>query len=55
LEIKKATELATAEMVSQNVSLTGAYEQNIVLDLGGIFDMDFQLLEISQNNWTDCI
>jgi hypothetical protein len=41
---KKATELATAEMVSQNVSLTGAYEQNIVLDLGGIFDIGLSII-----------
>jgi hypothetical protein len=49
---KKATELATAEMVSQNVSLTGAYEQNLVLDLENIRYWTFNM-EISQNNWID--
>jgi hypothetical protein len=41
---KKATELATTELVSQNVSLTGAYEQNIVLDLGGMFDIGLSII-----------
>lgn len=41
---KKTTELATTELVSQNVSLTGAYEQNIVLDLGGMFDIGLSIL-----------
>jgi hypothetical protein len=41
---RKTTELATTELVTQNVSLTGAYEQNIVLDLGGIFDIGLSII-----------
>jgi hypothetical protein len=41
---KKTTELATAELVSQDVSLTGAYEQSIVLDLGGMFDIGLSII-----------
>lgn len=40
---KKTTELANTELVSQNVSLTGAYQQNIVLDLGGMFDIGLSI------------
>ena len=41
---KKTTELATTESVAQNVVLSGAYEQNVVLDLGGIFDIGLSIV-----------
>ena len=41
---KKSTELATTELVTQNVDLTGAYKQNVVLDLGGIFDIGLSII-----------
>lgn len=41
---KKVTELSPTEPVSMNVGLTGAYEQNIVLDLGGVFDIGFSII-----------
>lgn len=44
---KKATELGTLEAVTQNVNLTNAYEQDILINTGGIFDIGFS---ISGNN-----
>ncbi|MFV8360445.1 T9SS type A sorting domain-containing protein [Flavobacterium sp. LS1P3] len=41
---KKTTELAATAIVSQNLILTGAYEQNIVLDLGGLFDIGLSII-----------
>ena len=41
---KKTTELAATETVSQNVILTGAYEQNVMLDLGGLFDIGLSII-----------
>jgi hypothetical protein len=38
----KVTEVAVSDYVSQNISLTGSYEQNVQLDLGGLFDIGFQ-------------
>lgn len=40
---KKTTELATTELVSKNVVLSGAYEQNLAIDLGGIFDIGLSI------------
>jgi hypothetical protein len=40
---KKTTELATTESVSKNVVLSGAYEQNVAIDLGGIFDIGLSI------------
>ncbi len=40
---KKATELAALESISQNVSLTSAYEQDLVINTGGIFDIGFSI------------
>jgi hypothetical protein len=40
---KKATELATLESMSQSVSLTSAYEQDLVINTGGIFDIGFSI------------
>ena len=44
---KKATELGTLEAVTQNVNVTNAYEQDILINTGGIFDIGFS---ISGNN-----
>jgi hypothetical protein len=41
--IKKQHELATTESVAQNVVLSGAYEQNVVLDLEEYSILDFLL------------
>ena len=41
---KKATELSATEFVSQNISLSGSYEQEVVTDLGGIFDIGFSVI-----------
>lgn len=41
---KKVTELSTTDFVSKNVGLTGSYEQNIELDLGGLFDVGLSVL-----------
>jgi hypothetical protein len=41
---KKVTELANSDYVSQNLSLTGAYEQNVQLDLGGLFDIGLSIM-----------
>lgn len=40
---KKATELAALESISQNVSLTSTYEQDLVINTGGIFDIGFSI------------
>ncbi|WP_298223983.1 DUF4114 domain-containing protein [Flavobacterium sp.] len=40
---KKVTELATLENVSQNIALTNDYNQEVVLDLGGLFDFGFSI------------
>jgi hypothetical protein len=40
---KKVTELATSDYVSQSISLNGAYEQNVQLDLGGLFDIGLSI------------
>lgn len=41
---KKVTELTESEYVSQRIRLTGAYEQNVQLDLGGLFDIGLSIL-----------
>jgi hypothetical protein len=41
---KKVTELSATEFVSQNISLSGSYEQDVISDLGGIFDIGFSVL-----------
>jgi hypothetical protein len=41
---KKVTEVAASELVSQNIGLTAAYEQNIVLPVGGLFDIGFSII-----------
>ena len=41
---KKTTELSTTELVSHSLSLTGEYEQNIVLDLGRMFDIGLSII-----------
>ena len=41
---KKATELSATEFVSQNISLSGSYEQDVISNLGGIFDIGFSVL-----------
>lgn len=41
---KKVTEVATAESVSRNIGITAAYEQNIVLPVGGLFDIGFSII-----------
>ena len=46
---KKTTELATTELVAQNVALTGAYEQKVVVDLGGIFDIGLSIQGANSN------
>jgi len=43
-EIKKTTEVAVSDYISKNISLTGAYEQNVQLDLGGLFDIGFSII-----------
>ncbi|MFC5682491.1 T9SS type A sorting domain-containing protein [Flavobacterium sp. MAHUQ-51] len=40
---KKATELTASNYIAQNISLSAAYEQEIQLDLGGIFDIGFAI------------
>ncbi|MFY7939084.1 MAG: T9SS type A sorting domain-containing protein, partial [Flavobacterium sp.] len=40
---KKATELATSQAISQTIGLTGAYEQDLVINTGGIFDIGFSI------------
>jgi len=40
---KKETELAVSESVSQFINLTASYEQNIQLNLGGIFDIGISI------------
>lgn len=41
---KKTTELAVSDYVSQSVNLTGSYEQNVQLNLGGLFDIGISIL-----------
>lgn len=41
---KKVTELTETDFVSQSISLTGAYEQNVQLDLGGLFDIGLSIM-----------
>jgi len=41
---KKVTELAVSDYVSQNISLSGSYEQNVELDLGGLFDIGLSII-----------
>ena len=41
---KKVTELTTSDYVSQSISLNGAYEQNVQLDLGGLFDIGLSIM-----------
>jgi hypothetical protein len=41
---KKVTELSATEFVSQNISLSGSYEQDVISNLGGIFDIGFSVL-----------
>ena len=40
---KKATELASSQAISQTISLTSAYEQDLVINTGGIFDIGFTI------------
>lgn len=46
---KKTTELSTTDFVSQNISLTDSYEQNIEVDLGGLFDIGFSIVGDTSN------
>lgn len=46
---KRTTEVAPTDYVSQNISLSGNYEQNIALDLGGIFDIGFSIIGDTSN------
>ncbi|KUJ59443.1 hypothetical protein AR687_23170 [Flavobacteriaceae bacterium CRH] len=46
---KKITELTTTNFVSQNISLTGEYLQNLAIDLGGLFDIGFSIMGDSSN------
>lgn len=41
---KKTTELAAANYVTQKINLNGAYEQEVVLDLGGMFDIGCSIM-----------
>jgi hypothetical protein len=41
---KKVTELAVSDYVSRSISLTGSYEQNVQLDLGGLFDIGLSIM-----------
>jgi len=41
---KKVTELAVSDYVSQSIRLAATYEQNIQLDLGGLFDIGLSIL-----------
>ena len=41
---KKVTELTASDYVSQSISLNGAYEQNLQLDLGGLFDIGLSIM-----------
>lgn len=41
---KKVTELTASDHVAQNISLNGAYEQNLQLDLGGLFDIGLSIM-----------
>jgi hypothetical protein len=46
---KRTTELATSAYVSQNIPLSGDFEQNIEVDLGGLFDIGFSIIGDSSN------
>jgi hypothetical protein len=46
---KRITEVATTDYVSQNIAMSGGYEQNIELDLGGIFDIGFSIIGDTSN------
>jgi hypothetical protein len=46
---KKTTELSTTDFVAQNISLTDSYEQNIEVDLGGLFDIGFSIVGDTSN------
>jgi hypothetical protein len=46
---KKTTELATSDYVSQDISLSGDFEQNIEVDLGGVFDIGFSIIGDTSN------
>jgi hypothetical protein len=41
---KKATEFSATEFVSQNISLSSSYEQDVITDIGSIFDIGFSVL-----------
>ncbi|MFM2368131.1 MAG: hypothetical protein RL619_427, partial [Bacteroidota bacterium] len=41
---KKATEFSATEFVSQNISLSSSYEQDVITDVGSIFDIGFSVL-----------
>lgn len=41
---KKITELAASDYVVQSIILTGSYEQNVQLDLGGLFDIGLSIM-----------
>jgi hypothetical protein len=47
--IKKKQQVATTESVAQNVVYLG-HKQNVVLDLGGIFDIGLSIVVVLQNN-----
>ncbi|WP_158728907.1 MULTISPECIES: DUF4114 domain-containing protein [unclassified Flavobacterium] len=40
---KKVTELSNIDFVAKSITLTGSYEQNIQLDLGGLFDVGLSI------------
>jgi hypothetical protein len=46
---KKITELSTTDFVSQNISLTDSFEQNIEVDLDGLFDIGFSIIGDKSN------
>ncbi|WP_367773181.1 ice-binding family protein [Flavobacterium sp. WC2421] len=41
---KKTTELTTSDFVDQNISLTGAYEEHVEVELGRLFDIGFSII-----------
>jgi hypothetical protein len=46
---KKITELSTTDFVSQNISLTDSFEQDIEVDLDGLFDIGFSIIGDKSN------
>jgi hypothetical protein len=46
---KRITEVATTDYVSQNILLSRGYEQDVELDLGGIFDIGFSIIGDTSN------